>query len=159
MTREPEPILADVLIVDDDEATRRILRRIVEAEGYVVREAVDATEAIERISESTPAVALCDVHLPGANGLWLADEIRHLAPATAIALVTGDGEIPPSESLRKAVVGYVLKPVGRDELLQIVEDGMRWCATETPKIAARPAPRQLAEGAVCVIAAGEARRA
>src|ERR1043165_3606107 len=108
----------DVLVVDDDLPTRTILRRFLEPAGHGVREAGDANEALAQITEAAPAIALCDVHLPGANGLWLADQIRMQSPTTAIVLVTGDPDIPPVESLRRGVVGYVLKPLRREELVR-----------------------------------------
>jgi len=125
--------LPDVLVVDDDEPTRHLLRRFLEPAGYWVREAGDAHDALARIAESVPAVALCDVHMPGANGLWLADQIRLQSPTTAIVLVTGDPDIPPVESLRRGVVGYVLKPLRREELVRAVDDGVIWCTLERRK--------------------------
>jgi DNA-binding NtrC family response regulator len=126
--------LADVLIVDDDPPMRHLLRRFLEPAGYWVREAGSAREALAQIAESAPAVALCDVHMPGgANGLWLAEQIRLQAPATAIVLVTGDPEIPPTESLRSGVVGYLLKPLNREVLVRIVDDAMIWSSLERDK--------------------------
>ena len=126
-------ILSHVLVVDDDQPTRHILRRFLERAGYWVREAGSAHEALARIAESVPAVALCDVHMPGANGLWLADQIRVQSPTTAIVLVTGDHDIPPVESLRRGVVGYVLKPLRREELVRAVDDGVIWGSLERRK--------------------------
>lgn len=122
--------MSDVLIVDDDLPTRHVLRRFLEPAGHEVREAADAGEALQAIADAGPDVALCDVHMPGANGLWLADQIRRTSPFTAIVLVTGDGNIAPAESFRQGVVAYVLKPLQYRELLQAVDDGLRWSARE-----------------------------
>lgn len=138
-------VLSDVLIVDDDQPTRHVLRRFLEPAGHSVREAANANEALQKIAESAPAVALLDVHMPGANGLWLADQIRGTSPATAIVLVTGDHEIPPTESLRKGVVAYVLKPLLSGELLQAVADGVAWSSFARGEQAApREEPRLIA---------------
>lgn len=126
-------MLSDVLIVDDDPPARYILRCFLEPAGYWVREADSAQEALVRIAESVPSVALCDVHMPGANGLWLADQIRIQSPTTAIVLVTGDHNIPPNESLRHGVVGYVLKPLHREELVRAADDGVIWSHLERGK--------------------------
>ena len=88
-----------VLIVDDDAKVRQLLRRFLEPEGYAVTEAASAEEAMQLIEASPPSVAFCDVHMAGANGLWLADQIRKLSPTTAMVLATGDTEVPPTSSV------------------------------------------------------------
>jgi len=115
-----------VLIVDDDERVRGLLRRFLEPEGYEVIEAASAEEAVQRLESARPSVAFCDVHMPGANGLWLADQIRALFPATAMVLATGDTEIPPVETLRPGIVSYLLKPLRRDRVVAAVSAGVRW---------------------------------
>ena len=115
-----------VLIVDDDERVRGLLRRFLEPEGYEVIEAASAEEAVQRLESARPSVAFCDVHMSGANGLWLADQIRALFPATAMVLATGDTEIPPVETLRPGIVSYLLKPLRRDRVVAAVSAGVRW---------------------------------
>jgi CheY-like chemotaxis protein len=122
-----------VLIVDDDAPTRLVARRFLESAGYDVREATGARVALKRIAESAPAVALSDICRPGPNGLWLADQMRVLSPTTAIVLMTGDYQMAPFESRRKGVVAFVLKPLGREELLLAVEQGVLWSASECQK--------------------------
>jgi two-component system, NtrC family, C4-dicarboxylate transport response regulator DctD len=137
MTRELTLRMSDVLIVDDEAPIRQVLSRFVALAGHKTRVAASAAEALDCIADSAPAVALCDVHMPGANGLWLADEIRRLSPTTAIVLVTGDHDIPPVESLRKGVVAYVLKPVERQELVKAVALGLHWSVLERQHSAVR----------------------
>ncbi|HXD16262.1 MAG TPA: response regulator [Vicinamibacterales bacterium] len=135
------PSLSDVLVIDDDPPTRCVLRRLLEPAGYWVREAANAAEALTEIAESAPAVALCDVHMPGPSGLWLADQIRVQAPATAILLVTGDADIPPSESLRHGVIAYLVKPLNRQALIRAVDEAARWSFAEREhQLPARPLP-------------------
>src|SRR5919109_4240645 len=102
--------MLNLLIVDDEAAVRRVIHRFLSMEGYHIEEAADAAEALRCIATAPPTVAIVDVHLPGANGLWLADQIRAVSPATAIVLVTGDADVPPSESLRSGIAAYILKP-------------------------------------------------
>jgi CheY-like chemotaxis protein len=115
-----------VLVVDDEENVRVLLRRCLEPEGYQVIEAANADDAVRRVESLLPSVAFCDIHMPGANGLWLADQIRSLSPATAIVLATGDTEIPAAESLRAGVVSYLLKPFRRARVVTAALDGVRW---------------------------------
>lgn len=120
-----------VLIVDDDARIRELLDRWLAPYGLELRQAVDAKSALSAIAERAPSVILCDVHMPGQDGLWLAERVRAIASTTAIVLATGDSTVSPFDSLRKGVVSYVLKPFRRDQVVSAVEEGIRWSATES----------------------------
>lgn len=117
-----------ILIVDDDAGVRQLLRRFLTPTGKDVLEAATAEDAIAMVEQLPPAVAFCDVHMPGANGLWLADQIRRASPATAMVLATGDTDVPASESLRSGIVAYLLKPLEQRDVLSAVAEGLRWSA-------------------------------
>jgi two-component system NtrC family response regulator len=119
-----------VLIVDDDDKVREVLRRFLEPEGYEVIQAGSAEDAVRMVEVAAPSVAFCDVHMTGANGLWLADQIRTLSPATAMVLATGDSQIPSTESLRAGVVSYLLKPLRRERVVAAAAEGVRWSEAE-----------------------------
>ena len=129
--------MASVLIVDDERPIRELLTRLLEPAGHTVRAAEDANVALALIGESPPDVVICDIHMPGANGLWLADRIRAVAPATGMVLLTGDSAVPPYESLRKGIVAYLLKPFQRDAVLRAVSDAAEWSAAEAKRTPAR----------------------
>jgi CheY-like chemotaxis protein len=118
--------MASLLIVDDDPRIQELLRRWLKPAGYTLRFAEDANSALAALAEQQPAVIVCDIHMPGPNGLWLADRVRDIAPTTAIVLATGDESVPPFESLRRGVVAYVLKPFQRDQFLAAVSTGVAW---------------------------------
>jgi response regulator NasT len=118
-----------VLVVEDESEVRRVWRESLIAVGYQVFSAEDAHQAVVAL-EQRPNVALCDVHLPGPSGLWLADQIRTISPTTAVILATGDRRIPPAESLRLGILAYLVKPIRLDELRDAVEAGVRWSATQ-----------------------------
>jgi DNA-binding NtrC family response regulator len=121
--------MASLLIVDDDPRIQELLRRWLKPAGYTLRFAENANVALAAIAEQQPAVIVCDIHMPGPNGLWLADRVRDIAPTTAILLATGDGNVPPFETLRRGVVAYVLKPFQRDQFLRAVSTGVAWSQT------------------------------
>lgn len=120
--------MASVLIVDDEAAVRSVLRRMAESGGHAVRTAGDAHTALSALQTEGAEVVLTDVHMVGPNGLWLADQIREQFPLSAIVLATGDSTIPPIESLRRGIVGYILKPFQRRPVLDAIENGARWVA-------------------------------
>jgi CheY-like chemotaxis protein len=135
MTSEEAP---DVLIVDDEPLMRELVGRILAGSGYSLRFAASAEDAVAAVSAQAPAVAVCDVHMGGQSGLWLANQIQGLSPTTAIVLATGDGEVPPADSLGRGVVAYVLKPFRQSQVLAAVQEGVRWSAQERGKPRAAP---------------------
>lgn len=73
-------------------------------------------------------VAICDVRLSGASGLWLIDQIRTTSLHAAVILATADPSISALQSLRAGTVAYLVKPFRLDELKSAVEAGVRWSA-------------------------------
>jgi DNA-binding NtrC family response regulator len=135
-----------VLVVDDDEGVRRVLVRWVSDIGHVVKAAESAEKALEIISEGGIDVALCDVRMPGRDGIWLIGQLGRLHPDIAIVLATGLVEMDPMVTLRPGVVGYIVKPFNRQDLSQVVTRAM----AERRRLQAehRAAPRRLPAGAV-----------
>lgn len=116
-----------VLIVDDETGVRDLMTRWLEAGGYTVMTASSAEEALKRLDAEPPAVALCDIRMPGRDGLWLAERIRQRCPETAVIMATGVQDVAPAvESLRQGVIDYLTKPFGRDRLREAVVRGLEW---------------------------------
>jgi len=115
-----------VLVVDDDASIRELLRRILEPAGYQVVVAQDAASALAAMAEHSPQVAFLDVHMPGENGLWLADQIRDRFPTAATVLATADSHLSPIENVRRGVIGYLIKPFLHADVIRAVEDGVAW---------------------------------
>jgi CheY-like chemotaxis protein len=124
-----------VLVVDDEPAIHQLARRVLEPEGYDVLSESDGPAALLALGATRVHVALCDVHMPGPSGVWLAQRIRDAFPTTAIVFLTGDQSLRPTEKLGPAVVGYVLKPFRRETLVCAVREGVRFAnarAREAP---------------------------
>jgi cyclic di-GMP phosphodiesterase len=116
-----------VLVVDDENVVRDLMSRWLEAGGYCVASAAGADEALGLMQTFPPAVALCDIRMPGRDGLWLADRIRQTYPETAVIMATGIYDVGAAAvSLREGVVDYLTKPFGRDRLEDAVIRGIEW---------------------------------
>jgi response regulator RpfG family c-di-GMP phosphodiesterase len=116
-----------VLVVDDENGVRDLMTRWLQSGGYSVASAGDADQALDLIEGSPPAVAFCDIRMPGHDGLWLADRIRHDYPETAVIMATGVQDVDAAvESLRQGAVDYLTKPFGRDRLREAVIRGYEW---------------------------------
>lgn len=103
------PTALSVLIVDDEAVARRRLRRMLEVMPGVeiAGEAANAEEALDRVGENAPDVALLDVRMPEMDGLELAE---HLPARTSIVFVTAYEEYAV-RAFEAAAVDYLLKPV------------------------------------------------
>jgi cyclic di-GMP phosphodiesterase len=116
-----------VLVVDDETGVRELVARWLATGGYDVRTAANADEGLQHVHARPPAVALCDIRMPGHDGLWLAHQIRQNSPETAVIMATGVQDIGSAvTSLRQGVVDYLTKPFGRDRLRGAVERGLEW---------------------------------
>lgn len=116
-----------VLIVDDEAGVRHLMRRWLESRGYAVAVAPGADQALDILSATPTAVALCDLRMPGHDGLWLASQLRREYPDTAVIIATGLNDVSAVvESLRQGVVDYLTKPFERDRLCQAVSRGVEW---------------------------------
>src|SRR5262245_26970066 len=118
---------SSVLVVDDEPGIREIIARWLVGGGYEVQTAASAIEALERVHDRAPAVAPCDIRMPGERGLWLARQIRKDSPETAVIMGTGVQDVTSAvTSLRAGVVDYLTKPFGRDRLRESVSRGVEW---------------------------------
>ena len=116
-----------VLVVDDETGARDLMARWLESSGYAVKTAASAEEALGRLQDEPSAVALCDIRMPGHDGLWLAGKIREQYPETAVIMATGvQGAEPVVETLRRGVIDYLTKPFGRERLRQAVTRGLEF---------------------------------
>jgi putative two-component system response regulator len=118
-----------VLVIDDEESLRPVIRRWVDSAGYRAREAESAEEALYAMEREPADIAVCDIGLGGRDGVWLASQIRRLYPQTAIIMATGQNNIDTVvASLRNEVVDYLLKPFDRARLLEALTLGRDWHA-------------------------------
>ncbi|MFL5953635.1 MAG: HD domain-containing phosphohydrolase [Gaiellaceae bacterium] len=116
---------ARVLIVDDDDAFRRILSRILTRHGYTCVEAASATEAEVTFAAGPFALVLCDITMPGGSGLGLIRGLLTQAPDTAVVMVTGvDDPDVAEDALLLGAFGFLVKPFGSSELLIAVRNAL-----------------------------------
>lgn len=121
----PVPRTPSVLVVDDEPSARSLMARWLESGGYSVTTASNAEEALGRLKEQPSAVALCDIRMPGHDGVWLAEKIRREFPETAVIMATGVQDVGPAvQALRQGVIDYLTKPFGKERLREAVRRGL-----------------------------------
>ncbi len=110
------PTAAQVLLVEDDEATRHAVAANLIGHGYGVREAQDGEEALRRWEESRPDLILLDLGLPGIDGLAVVRRVRREATTPIIVLSARDEERDKVAALDAGADDYLTKPFGMAEL-------------------------------------------
>ena len=116
-----------VLVVDDEPFLRDICTLWVRDAGFTAREAASADEALEDLSRAGADIALCDINMPGQNGIWLAERIHENHPTTAVVMATSIGDVETAiETLRNDVVDYLLKPFDRSRLAEALALARDW---------------------------------
>jgi len=116
-----------ILVVDDDTSTRSL---VVDAMGqfgnYRVIEACDGVEGLEMLTKNTFDLVICDVMMPGMNGMELLDRIRELDPTTHTILITAYPTIDLTVSAMKTgAVDFLAKPFNIDDLICKVDVYLR----------------------------------
>ena len=116
---------AKILIVDDAQPVRRVLRTALSAEGYTIFEAGTGEEALESIRQSTPDAVLLDVNMPGMGGLETCREIRRTLDVPILMLTVRSAERDKVLALDAGADDYVVKPFGMQELLARIRAALR----------------------------------
>lgn len=119
-----------VLVVDDDHDVRKVIGRWVERLGYDLEVAESTEAALGVLATAAVDVAICDIRMPGADGIWLADRSHQDFPTVPVVLATGLGEMNRYIVLRPGVVAYVVKPIHLDELTFAIRTGLAWRQSE-----------------------------
>jgi PAS domain S-box-containing protein len=109
-----------VLIVDDEEHVRTVLRRYLSHAGHDVASAASAPDALAIVEARAPDLVLLDRAMPEMSGDRLASLIRDRAPATRIVMLSGFGVTPAADETIPVVDGMIAKPVRLNELLSAI---------------------------------------
>lgn len=119
---DPPGALTRILIVDDDATVRDVIGVLLAEEGYFCATATSAEHALELLRDNEFHLVLCDMKMPGRDGLWLIDRLRTDQPSTALIMLTAFGDTEAAvECLRRGAVDYLLKPPKVTELVRSIE--------------------------------------
>jgi two-component system NtrC family response regulator len=112
----------NILLIDDEEKLRHLLKRIIGLEGYTVYEA-DSLKAGLRILEKEPVqVILCDVKLPDGNGIDFIEKIKSRFPLIEIIMLTAYGNIPAGVlAIKNGAFDYLTKGDDNDRIIPLLD--------------------------------------
>lgn len=116
-----------ILVIDDEDDVREVLRLHLEGAGYNVLEAEDGEVAISVLRSEDNMVnvglILCDIRMPKVNGVECIDFLRKEAPGIPVVVVTGYPDTEMATSfMKKGVKDYLVKPVEKEKLLKVVAE-------------------------------------
>ena len=120
------PDLKRILIVDDDEMVRYILKEVLSGAGYSVVEAESGEAAIQKLSEHALPLVLMDRFMPGMGGPEALRRIREQWPATRLVLLSGSPAGMEEEPQLERVRTFP-KPFDNQELLRMVREELQAC--------------------------------
>jgi two-component system, NtrC family, sensor kinase len=105
--------MTKILLVDDEESIRNMMRMTLELDGYQVLMAEDGPTALNIFKQTAPDVTLLDVKLPGMDGVEVLGCIRAMDPDAEVVMITGHGDMDMAvECLRREASDFLTKPVG-----------------------------------------------
>ena len=114
-----------ILVVDDEETIREVVRRYLEREGYLVEEAADGYEALRIIQDDSPALIILDLMLPGIDGLSLTQPLRQDRQIPIIMLTAKSEDSDRIRGLDLGADDYITKPFNPQEVVSRVRAVLR----------------------------------
>lgn len=114
-------MMETVFIIDDDDATRKSLERLLRAEGIRTRSFSSARDYLTREHYHGVGCILLDINMPGISGIELQARLVELGEELPIIFLTGYGNIPLSvEAMKRGALDFLTKPVDEADLLPII---------------------------------------
>ena len=113
---------SSVLVVDDAAFMRMMIRDILTKEGYVIHEAVNGRDAVEKYTEVCPDLVTMDITMPEMNGIDALREIRRSDPRAKVLMVSAMGQQQMIvEALESGAMDFLVKPFQPTKVLETVK--------------------------------------
>ena len=114
--------MADILVVEDKDSLRTMLRRTLEARGHTVDEAGDAYEARRKVQSASHRVILTDLRLPAGSGFDVLQAAQEADPETPVIVMTAFGTVEEAvRAMKEGAADFLTKPVDTDHLLLLLD--------------------------------------
>ena len=119
--------MAQILIIEDEAAIRRVLSKILteESNDYKVTEAEDGPQGIEMIKKEDYDLVLCDIKMPKMDGVEVLEAAKKLKPEVPIVMISGHGDLDTAvNTMRLGAFDYISKPPDLNRLLNTVRNAL-----------------------------------
>ena len=126
---------ARILVVEDEQPMRMVLKDILEHEGFRVLTAEDGKSGLKAAIKEKPALILLDIMLPKIDGFTLCEELRRLTYTGPVLMLTAKGQVDDRvRGLDSGADDYLVKPFSTEELLARVRALLRRTNSEIRKM-------------------------
>ncbi len=117
--------MSKILVIDDERSIRNTLKDILEYEKYEVDLAEDGKKGLEMVKQTEYDIILCDIKMPGMDGIEVLVHLNSLAPDTPVVMISGHGNIDTAvESIKKGAYDFIEKPLDLNRLLITIRNAM-----------------------------------
>lgn len=117
--------MTQVLIIDDERPIRNSLREILEYEKLKISEATNAEEALNILEKKKFDLVLCDIKMPGMDGIELLCKINENTPELPVIMISGHGNVETAvDALKKGAYDFIEKPIDLNRLLVTVRNAL-----------------------------------
>ncbi|HMK03652.1 MAG TPA: sigma-54 dependent transcriptional regulator [Ferruginibacter sp.] len=117
--------MANILIIDDEKAIRKTLTEILSYEGYKIDEAGDGEEGLQKFTDKTYDVVLCDIKMPKMDGIEFLEKAKEINPDIPVIMISGHGNIDTAvEAVKTGAFDYISKPPDLNRLLITLRNAM-----------------------------------
>lgn len=116
--------MSRILIIDDQDAIRRVLREILENEKYQVDDAANGPVALQMMKEQEYDVVLCDIKMPDMDGIEVLEQVKAICD-TPVIMISGHGTIDTAvDAIKKGAFDFIQKPPDLNRLLITVRNAL-----------------------------------
>lgn len=110
-----------ILVVDDDPVTLKVVRAMLEKGGYAVETALSGKEALDKVKQKRPDLAILDIVMPEMDGVEVLNRIKEIDENIAAVMLTAHGTVKSAvEAFKFGAYDYIDKPVSAEALLEKV---------------------------------------
>ena len=119
--------MSKILIIEDEAAIRRVLTKILSEESatYLVEDAEDGMQGLEKIKNQDYDLVLCDIKMPKMDGIELLEAVKKIKPEIPIVMISGHGDMETAiHSMKLGAFDYISKPPDLNRLLNTVRNAL-----------------------------------
>ncbi|MBP6759794.1 MAG: sigma-54-dependent Fis family transcriptional regulator [Flavobacterium sp.] len=119
--------MSKILIIEDEAAIRRVLSKILseESDTYIVEDAEDGAQGLEKIKNNDYDLVLCDIKMPKMDGVEVLEAVKKIKPEIPMVMISGHGDMETAiQTMRLGAFDYISKPPDLNRLLNTVRNAL-----------------------------------
>jgi len=119
--------MSKILIIEDEAAIRRVLAKILseESDSYIVDDAEDGLQGLEKIKNNDYDLVLCDIKMPKMDGVEVLEAVKKIKPEIPMVMISGHGDMETAiQTMRLGAFDYISKPPDLNRLLNTVRNAL-----------------------------------